>query len=132
LKKRQKKQGRRLIPRHENRIDYEALFAETPIIAMRKALNYIEDDRMPGPHAFYISFLTDFGGVKISDRLRRFHPHDITIVLQHEFWDLVVEEERFSVTLSFDGKPERLSIPYNAIPGFIDPGAEVQFIRVST
>ena len=66
-----------------------------------KSLRYIENDSLPGGHFFYISFLTNFKGVKISDVLRQKYPNDLTIVLQYQFENLVVEEDRFSVTLCF-------------------------------
>ncbi len=76
---------------------------------------------MPGEHHFYITFLTDFPGVKIPDYLRDRYPGEMTIVLQYQFSDLFVDREKMSVTLSFNNVPERLEIPLAAISIFADP-----------
>ncbi len=76
---------------------------------------------MPGEHHFYITFLTDFPGVKIPDYLRDRYPGEMTIVLQYQFSDLYVDREKMSVTLSFNNVPERLEIPLPAISIFADP-----------
>ena len=76
---------------------------------------------MPGEHHFYITFLTDFPGVKIPDYLRDRYPGEMTIVLQYQFSDLYVDREKMSVTLSFNNVPERLEIPLAAISIFADP-----------
>lgn len=80
---------------------------------------------LPGGHHFYITFITGFPGVEISDALQARYPVDMTIVLQHQYWDLEVNEDHFAISLSFNKVPERIVIPYKAIRGFIDP--EVQF-----
>ncbi|MCB1721331.1 MAG: hypothetical protein H6860_03290 [Rhodospirillales bacterium] len=76
---------------------------------------------MPGEHHFYITFLTDFPGVKIPDYLRERYPGEMTIVLQYQFSDLNVDKEKMNVTLSFNNVPERLEIPLSAISIFADP-----------
>ena len=76
---------------------------------------------MPGEHHFYITFLTDYPGVKIPDYLRDRYPGEMTIVLQYQFSDLDVNDERMTVTLSFNNVPERLEIPLPAISIFADP-----------
>lgn len=76
---------------------------------------------MPGEHHFYITFLTDYPGVKIPDYLRDRYPGEMTIVLQYQFSDLYVDKEKMSVTLSFNNVPERLEIPLSAISIFADP-----------
>ena len=76
---------------------------------------------MPGEHHFYITFLTDYPGVKIPDYLRDRYPGEMTIVLQYQFSDLDVNNERMTVTLSFNNVPERLEIPLPAISIFADP-----------
>jgi len=76
---------------------------------------------MPGEHHFYITFLTDYPGVKIPDYLRDRYPGEMTIVLQYQFSDLYVDKEKMSVTLSFNNVPERLEIPLAAISIFADP-----------
>ena len=76
---------------------------------------------LPGEHHFYISFDTTMPGVQLSRRLREKYPEEMTVVLQHRFWDLLVNDERFEVKLSFDGAPERLVVPFAAIRVFYDP-----------
>ncbi|MGI8526741.1 MAG: SspB family protein [Pseudolabrys sp.] len=79
---------------------------------------------LPGEHHFYISFDTQAGGVKLSQRLRAQYPEEMTIILQHQFWDLTVSDDGFEVGLSFGGIPERLSVPFDAIKGFFDPSVQ--------
>jgi hypothetical protein len=79
---------------------------------------------LPGEHHFYISFDPRAEGVKMSERLRTQYPEEMTIILQHQFWDLVVTDDRFEVGLSFGGIPERLSIPFDSIKGFYDPSVQ--------
>jgi hypothetical protein len=74
-----------------------------------------------GDHHFYVSFETEAPGVTLSKRLREKYPREMTIVLQHRFWDLVVSEDRFEVKLTFDGIPERLVVPFSALKVFFDP-----------
>jgi uncharacterized protein len=85
-----------------------------------------------GEHHFKISFYTGAPGVKLSARLREQYPEEMTIVLQHQFWDLEVGDEAFEVGLSFSGIPERLRVPFDAITGFFDPSVEfgLQFATV--
>jgi uncharacterized protein len=85
-----------------------------------------------GDHHFKISFDTTAPGVKLSPRLREQYPQEMTIVLQHQFWDLEVTDEAFEVGLSFSGIPERLRVPFDAITGFFDPSVEfgLQFATV--
>ena len=87
---------------------------------------------LPGDHHFYISFDTRADGVHMSDRLRAQYPEEMTIILQHQFWDLKVDEEEFEVGLSFGGVPERLTVPFEAINGFFDPSVQfgLQFEEV--
>ena len=87
---------------------------------------------LPGDHHFYISFDTHAEGVRMSDRLRAQYPDEMTIILQHQFWDLKVGEEEFEVGLSFGGVPEKLTVPFEAINGFFDPSVQfgLQFEEV--
>ena len=78
----------------------------------------------PGEHHFYIEFLTGAPGVVIPDHLRTEYPERMTIVLQHQFENLQVSDEAFSVSLSFKGKPADLTIPLDAITSFFDPSVE--------
>jgi hypothetical protein len=91
---------------------------------------------LPGEHHFYITFATRAEGVHISQRLIEQYPNEMTIVLQHQFWNLVVGESGFEVGLSFGGIPERLAVPFAAINGFFDPsvqfGLQFEEIRESS
>ena len=102
-------------------IDYEAIQQDAMRGVVRAVLNQIAKSGLPGEHHFYISFLTQAPGVILSKRLKEKYPHEMTIVLQHRFWDLIVTEDRFEVKLTFDGIPERLVVPFSAIKVFIDP-----------
>lgn len=96
--------------------------------AMRGVLRHVMADAakegLPGDHHFYITFLTQAEGVKLSPRLMAQYPEEMTIILQHQFWDLVVTEDRFEVGLSFGGVPERLLVPFSAIKSFLDPSVQ--------
>jgi hypothetical protein len=105
-------------------IRYDLLVQDALKGMVRKVLGDAARDGLPGDHHFYISFRTDFPGVRLSPRLREKYPHDMTIVLQHQFWDLSISEQVLEVGLSFSGVPERLSIPLDALTGFFDPSAE--------
>jgi hypothetical protein len=79
---------------------------------------------LPGDHHFYVSFDTRAPGVRLSPRMRTQYPEEMTIVLQHQFWDLIVGETSFEVGLSFGGIPERLTVPFDALKGFFDPSVQ--------
>jgi hypothetical protein len=102
-------------------IRYDLLVQDALKGAVRKVLIDVGKDGLPGEHHFYISFRTDFPGVRLSQRLRDKYPQEMTIVLQHQFWDLGVTEHAFEVGLSFSNVPERLLIPFDALTGFFDP-----------
>jgi len=91
---------------------------------LRETLSYVAAQGLPGNHHLYITFGSQAPGVEIPDYLLASYPNDMTIVLQHQFWDLNVEDERFGVTLSFNDQPERLVIPFEALRVFADPGVE--------
>jgi uncharacterized protein len=105
----------------EATIDYEALQQDAMRGVVRAALYQVVKSGLPGDHHFYVSFLTQSPGVILSKRLKEKYPHEMTIVLQHRFWDLIVNDERFEVKLTFDGIPERLVVPFGSIKVFIDP-----------
>lgn len=88
---------------------------------VRQAVEEVMEDGLPGDHHFYITFMTDYPGVSIPDYLRDRYPGEMTIVLQYQFYDLKVDAERMSVTLSFNNKPENLVIPLGSITIFADP-----------
>ena len=105
-------------------IRYDLLVQDALKGVVRKVLIDAGKDGLPGEHHFYISFQTDFPGVRLSNRLREKYPQEMTIVLQHQFWDLAVTEHTFEVGLSFSGIPERLLIPFDALTGFFDPSVQ--------
>jgi uncharacterized protein len=89
-----------------------------------RALQEAQLRGLPGEHHFFVTFRTTRPGVGLADWLRQQYPQEMTIVLQHQFWDLLVEAVRFSVTLSFGGRHERLTIPFEAISAFTDPSVK--------
>lgn len=91
---------------------------------MRKILTEVARTGLPGEHHFYIAVDTTSPGVRISSRLRERYPKEMTIVLQHQFWDLIILEHTFEVGLSFGGVPERLLVPYSSVKGFFDPSVQ--------
>jgi hypothetical protein len=91
---------------------------------VKKILAEVGRTGLPGDHHFYIAFETTAPGVKISQRLKERYPQEMTIVLQHQFWDLAIGEHAFEVGLSFGGVPEKLLVPFSAIKGFFDPSVQ--------
>lgn len=89
----------------------------------------IREDGLPGAHHFYITFLTRYPDVEIDESLAKKYPEEITIVLEHQFWDLQAHADEFEVTLKFGGIPKYLKVPYHAITRFHDPsvGFALQF-----
>jgi len=103
-------------------IGYEALTQAAMRGVVREALRRARTNGgMPGDHHFYVSFLTRAPGVKIADHLVQRFPEEMTIVIQHQFWDLEVHEGHFEIVLKFSGVPQHLSIPLAAITRFVDP-----------
>ncbi len=105
-------------------IRYDILAQEALRGVVRRVLIDAAKKGLPGEHHFFISFDTRASGVRMSDRLRAQHPEEMTIVLQHQFWDLTVAEHAFEIGLSFNGVPERLLIPFDAVKGFFDPSVQ--------
>lgn len=105
-------------------IRYDLLVQEALKGVVRRVLIDAGKDGLPGEHHFYISFRTDSPGVRLSNRLREKYPQEMTIVLQHQFWDLTITEHTFEVGLSFSGVPEKLLIPFDALTGFFDPSVQ--------
>jgi hypothetical protein len=91
---------------------------------VRTVLGDAAKNGLPGEHHFYITFDTRADGVRLSPRMLTQYPTEMTIVLQHQFWDLVTTEDGFEVGLSFGGIPERLTVPFAAIKGFFDPSVQ--------
>jgi hypothetical protein len=105
----------------EREIDYEALVRGAMRGIVRTILARVAKSGLPGEHHFYIAFNTGAPGVVMSPRLKARYPEEMTVVLQHRFWDLAVTDERFEVKLTFDGVPERLVVPFASIKVFFDP-----------
>jgi len=110
-------------PPVESLLPYEDWAEAAMREVVARALSYVAENGLPGDHHFYITFRTDHPGVVIPPRLRAQYPQEMTIVLQHQFWDLRVHPETRLVTvgLSFGGVPSTLSIPLGAVTAFADP-----------
>ncbi|MEP4380337.1 MAG: ClpXP protease specificity-enhancing factor SspB [Alphaproteobacteria bacterium] len=91
---------------------------------VREALTRTLHEGLPGDHHFYLTFRTQAPGVSIPDYLQDQYPEEMTIVMQHQFWDLVVEDSFFSITLSFKNRPAELRVPYAALSAFVDPSVK--------
>lgn len=107
-------------------IRYDILAQEALRGVIRKVLSEVSKAGLPGNHHFFITFLTGAPGVRVSQRLREKYPEHMTIVLQHQFWDMQVTETAFEVGLSFGDIPERLHVPFSAIRGFYDPSVNFE------
>jgi uncharacterized protein len=105
-------------------IRYDILAQEALRGVVRQVLADAAKNGLPGEHHFYVSFNTRADGVRLSTRMLAQYPEEMTIVLQHQFWDLVVTETGFEVGLSFGGIPERLAVPFTAVKGFFDPSVQ--------
>jgi hypothetical protein len=105
-------------------LPYEGWLEEAQRQVVVRALSFAAEQGLPGAHHFYVTFRTDYPGVHIPARLLAQYPEEMTIVLQHQYWDLKVDEDRvLTVGLSFSGIPSTLVIPVAAIIGFADPHA---------
>ncbi|MGY3450702.1 hypothetical protein ACVILH_003044 [Bradyrhizobium sp. USDA 4353] len=105
-------------------IRYDVLARDALRGVLRRVLTDAAAHGLPGEHHFFITFISKADGVKLSPRLLAQYPEEMTIILQHQFWDLVVTEDRFEVGLSFGGVPERLVVPFHAIKSFFDPSVQ--------
>ena len=105
----------------ENILRYDKMVEGALRGVVKQAIEEVMADGLPGDHHFYITFMTDYSGVDIPDYLRDRYPGEMTIVLQFQFYDLDVNDERMQVTLSFNNVPEKLTIPLAAITIFADP-----------
>ena len=105
-------------------IRYDVLARDALRGVLRKVLTDAAAHGLPGEHHFFITFVSSAEGVKLSPRLLAQYPEEMTVILQHQFWDLVVSEDRFEVGLSFGGIPERLVVPFSAIKQFFDPSVQ--------
>ena len=105
-------------------IRYDVLARDALRGVLRRVLTDAAEHGLPGEHHFFITFLSTADGVKLSPRLLAQYPEEMNIILQHQFWDLVVTEDRFEVGLSFGGIPERLVVPFHSIKSFFDPSVQ--------
>jgi hypothetical protein len=105
-------------------IRYDVLARDALRGVLRRVLADAAENGLPGEHHFFITFLSTAEGVKLSPRLLAQYPEEMTVILQHQFWDLAVNEERFEVGLSFGGIPERVVVPFSAIKSFFDPSVQ--------
>jgi uncharacterized protein len=105
-------------------IRYDLLTQQALRSVVKRVLTDAAKGGLQGEHHFYIAFQTTAPGVRLSAVLREQYPEEMTIVLQHQFWDLGVTEQAFEVKLSFNGVAERLLVPFDAIKGFFDPSVQ--------
>jgi hypothetical protein len=110
----------------DDHIRYDILAQDALRGVMRKVLAEVARTGLPGNHHFFITFLTNAPGVRISSRLRERYPEQMTIVLQFQYWDLKVTDTGFEVGLSFSDVPEKLEIPFAAVRGFYDPSVNFE------
>ena len=108
----------------EDLMRYDLLAQNALKGVVRDALRIAETTGLPGAHHFYIAFNTRHPGVGISEKLAQRYPREMTIVLQHQYWNLHVHDDRFEVELSFDNVPEHLVVPFDAVKGFLDPAVQ--------
>lgn len=107
-----------------NELFYDHMVDEALRSVMVRALRHAESHGLPGDHHFYVTYRTDYPGVVISADLKARYPEEITIVLQHQFWDLKVGDHGFSVGLSFNQTPQILEVPWGAVTAFVDPSVK--------
>lgn len=108
----------------EDLMRYDVLAQDALRGVVRAALAQVARSGLPGEHHFFIAFDPRQPGVRISERLRQKYPEEITIVIQHQYWDLEVGEDEFAVGLSFDNIPEKLVVPFRSVKGFFDPAVQ--------
>lgn len=106
-------------------IPYDEIVQDALRSVVRRVLDRIDaDGGLPGAHHFYIAFRTRFPGVEMPKHLLERYPEEMTIVVQHRYWDLKVEESHFEIGLSFNQVPAKLTIPFDAVTGFVDPAVD--------
>ncbi len=117
-----------------DQIHYPTLIDQAMRGVVRDVLKRVQTSGLPAPHHFYISYSTLHPGVKMSEQLRAKYPREITIVIQHQFWDFKVDDNQFHVTLSFSGVPEKLTVPFAALTAFADPSIKfgLQFQKMES
>ena len=111
----------------QDHIRYDILAQDALRGVIRKVLSEVAaTGSLPGDHHFFITFLTQAPGVRISQHLKAKYPEQMTIVVQHQFWELKVHETYFEIGLSFSDKPEKLTVPFSAVRGFYDPSVNFE------
>jgi hypothetical protein len=104
-----------------DRFHYDALVDDALRSVVRRVLTQVAEKGLPGSHHFYISFRSTDPGVQLPDYLRAKYPEEMTIVLQHQYWDLIIGSNHFEVTVSFNKQQERIRVPFAALSAFVDP-----------
>tara|TARA_B110000238_G_scaffold183250_1_gene209656 strand:+ start:78 stop:527 length:450 start_codon:yes stop_codon:yes gene_type:complete len=104
-------------------IDYNLHTIDAMRDVVKKVLKNIINNTLPGNHHFYITFDTNFKNVEIPNSLKKKHPEEMTIVIENSFWDLIIKDSYFSITLSFNNIKSKLTIPYKSLLVFSDPFA---------
>lgn len=114
-----------------DRFHYDALVDDALRSVVRRVLTQVAEKGLPGSHHFYISFRSNDPGVSLPDYLRAKYPEEMTIVLQHQYWDLILGSDFFEVTVSFNKQQERIRVPFAALSAFVDPSVRfgLQFDR---
>ena len=114
-----------------DRFHYDALVDDALRSVVRRVLTQVADKGLPGSHHFYISFRSTDPGVELPEYLRAKYPEEMTIVLQHQYWDLIVRDASFEVTVSFNKQQERIKVPFASLSAFVDPSVRfgLQFDR---
>jgi len=114
-----------------DRFQYDALVDDALRSVVRRVLLQVADKGLPSSHHFYISFRSNDPGVNLPEYLRAKYPEEMTIVLQHQYWDLIITDEYFEVTVSFNKHQERIKVPFAALSAFVDPSVRfgLQFDR---
>lgn len=118
--------GRVPVAMNKDRMRYDLLVQDALRSVVKAALVRVAKEGLPGNHHFFISFRTDAEGVEISEMLQQQYPEEMTIVLQHQYWGLQIDDEGFSVGLSFNKSPQTLRIPFHALTLFHDPAVQFQ------
>jgi len=114
-----------------DRFHYDALVDDALRSVVRRVLTQVAEKGLPGSHHFYISFRSTDPGVELPEYLRAKYPEEMTIVLQHQYWDLILHADSFEVTVSFNKQQERIKVPFAALSAFVDPSVRfgLQFDR---
>ncbi|MDR1983163.1 MAG: ClpXP protease specificity-enhancing factor SspB [Holosporaceae bacterium] len=107
-----------------NNFRYDELVQKALIAVVKEVLENVSLHGLPGNHHFYIRFRTDHPRVKIPTFLKERHPEEVMIVIQYQFWDLKVSDDKFSVSLSFNGIQETIVVPFSALTAFVDPSVK--------